>query len=58
MALAMCLARLRLKRDIIQIKVLMFQAKGDEGLELSVEGPGVEKTDIPANWLFHGAKKK
>ncbi|HBY99789.1 MAG TPA: hypothetical protein DEO84_00580, partial [candidate division Zixibacteria bacterium] len=52
------LGEIALKAGYHPIKVLMFQAKGDEGLELSVEGPGIEKTGIPANWLFHDTKKK
>ncbi len=47
-----------LKAGYHPIYIPMFQAKGGEGLELSVEGPGVEKTNVPAIWLFYDTKKK
>jgi hexosaminidase len=33
--------------------VLMFQRKGGEFLELSIEGPGLEKQPVSADMLFH-----
>jgi alpha-mannosidase len=42
-----------LKAGYHRISIPMFQAKGDEGLELSIEGPGMEKKQVPKEMLFH-----
>ena len=42
-----------LKAGLHPIRVLMFQAEGDEYLEVSLRGPGLEKQPIPASMLFH-----
>lgn len=39
-----------------KIKVLMFQKKGGKYLDLSIEGPGMEKQSIPAEMFFHTPK--
>jgi hypothetical protein len=46
-----------LKAGYHPISVPMFQAKGDEGLELWIEGQGVQKQQVPAMMLFHSMKK-
>jgi len=38
--------------------IRMFQKKGDEGLMLSVDGPGIAKQEVPAGWLMHLPGKK
>ncbi|MEW5874250.1 MAG: glycoside hydrolase family 38 C-terminal domain-containing protein [Candidatus Zixiibacteriota bacterium] len=38
--------------------IRMFQKKGDEGLTLFVDGPGVAKQEVPAGWLSHLPEKK
>jgi alpha-mannosidase len=42
-----------LKAGAHRLRVRMFQKKGDEGLTLTVEGPGVPKQAVPAEWLSH-----
>lgn len=42
-----------LKAGLHPIRVLMFQNKGGEYLEVSMRGPGLEKQPIPARMLFH-----
>ena len=42
-----------LKAGFHKLAVDMFQAKGDEALGLQIEGPGIEKSAIPAEWLVH-----
>ncbi len=47
-----------LKAGLHPLKVLMFQAKGDEDLNLSVSGPGIAKQKV-AGWLVsHETIKK
>lgn len=35
------------------IQIRMFQKKGDEGLRLMVDGPGIRKQSVPPSWLSH-----
>lgn len=47
-----------LKAGTHQIQVRMFQKKGDEGLRLLVDGPGVRKQSVPPSWLSHAPEMK
>jgi PA14 domain/Glycosyl hydrolases family 2, sugar binding domain/Fn3 associated/Glycosyl hydrolases family 2/Glycosyl hydrolases family 2, TIM barrel domain len=42
-----------LKKGFHKIEVDFFQAKGGNGLKVSYDGPGFDKTEIPATKLFH-----
>ena len=42
-----------LKAGLHPLVIHMFQKKGDEGLELHVDGPGMPEHNVPAAWLFH-----
>jgi alpha-mannosidase len=47
-----------LKAGTHQIQIRMFQKKGDEGLRLLVDGPGVRKQTVPPSWLSHAPEMK
>lgn len=47
-----------LKAGTHSIRIQMFQKKGDEGLHLLVDGPGVRKQTVPAEWLSHARDGK
>ena len=47
-----------LKAGTHAIEIRMFQKKGDEGLHLLVDGPGVRKQTVPKEWLSHGRDMK
>jgi alpha-mannosidase len=47
-----------LKAGLQPIKVVMFQAKGGQGLSLSLKGPEFEKQRIPASMFSRDAKSK
>jgi alpha-mannosidase len=47
-----------LKAGTHQIQIRMFQKKGDEGLRLLVDGPGVRKQSVPPSWLSHAPEMK
>ncbi len=42
-----------LKAGFHKIKVVFFQAGGGAALDVSIEGPGLFKTKVPAGMLFH-----
>jgi len=46
-----------LKAGLHPILIRMFQKKGGEGLTLHVDGPGIPKQPVPAEWLYRDAKK-
>lgn len=47
-----------LKAGTHQIRIRMFQKKGDDGLRLLVDGPGVRKQPVPPSWLSHAPEMK
>jgi len=47
-----------LKAGLQPIRVVMFQAKGGQGLSLSLKGPEFEKQPIPASLFRHEVKVK
>jgi len=47
-----------LKAGVHAIAIRMFQKKGDKGLALSIEGPGVARQPLPSGWLFHAPETK
>lgn len=47
-----------LKAGTHHIQIRMFQKKGDEGLRLLVDGPGVRKQSVPPSWLSHAPEMK
>jgi alpha-mannosidase len=52
------LGEIALKAGYHPIYLPMFQATGDEALELSIEGPGIPKQLVQESMLFHAAKMK
>jgi len=47
-----------LKAGLHPLAIHMFQKKGDEGLELHVDGPGMPEQPVPPEWLFHAPVTK
>jgi alpha-mannosidase len=51
------LGEIALKAGCHPITIHMFQAKGDEALAFSMQGPGMEKQVVPKEMLFHTKQK-
>jgi alpha-mannosidase len=47
------LGEIALKAGYHPISIHMFQAKGDEAMAFSMQGPGIEKRVVPKEILFH-----
>ena len=45
--------QIALMAGIHPVTITFFQGRGGKGLEVSYEGPGVEKQQIPPQALFH-----
>lgn len=47
-----------LRAGLHPLTIHMFQKKGDEGLALHVDGPGMPEQTVPSGWLFHAPESK
>jgi hypothetical protein len=42
-----------LEQGLHRINVQFFDYGGDESLEVWIEGPGLEKQQVPTSWYYH-----
>ncbi|MES1227439.1 MAG: PA14 domain-containing protein [Armatimonadota bacterium] len=45
--------RIALRPGYYPVRIGFFQGGGDQSFKLSIEGPGMDKQEMPASWLLH-----